>query len=44
MAAGAMVAGAGLSAASSGIRSMADMATPSGGGDGGGDAPRSSGE
>ena len=45
MAAGAMVAGAGLSAASSGIRSMADMATPSGGGDGGGgDAPRSSGQ
>ena len=45
MAAGAMVAGAGLSSAASGIRSMADMATPSGGGDGGGGgAPRSSGE
>ena len=44
MAVGAMAAGAGLSAASSGIRSMADMATPSGGGDSGGDAPRSSGE
>ena len=43
MAVGAMAAGAGLSAAASGIRSMADMATPSGGG-GGGEAPRSSGE
>ena len=43
MAVGAMAASAGLSAASAGIRSMADMATPSGGG-GGGDAPRSSGE
>ena len=43
MAVGAMAAGAGLSAASSGIRSMADMATPSDGGGGGG-APRSSGE
>ena len=41
MAVGAMAASAGLSAASAGIRSMADMATPSGGG---GDAPRSSGE
>ena len=45
MAVGAMAASAGLSAASAGIRSMADMATPSGGGGGGGgDAPRSSGE
>ena len=45
MAVGAMVAGAGLSSAASGVRSMADMATPSGGGDGGGgDAPRSAGE
>ena len=45
MAVGATVAGAGLSSAASGIRSMADMATPSGGGDGGGgEAPRSSGE
>ena len=43
MAVGAMAANAGLSAAASGIRSMADMATPSGGGAGGG-APRSSGE
>ena len=43
MAVGAMAANAGLSAAASGIRSMADMATPSGGGGGGG-APRSSGE
>ena len=43
MAVGAMVAGAGLSSAASGIRSMADMATPSDGGGGGG-APRSSGE
>ena len=43
MAVGAMAAKAGLSAAASGIRSMADMATPSGGGGGGG-APRSSGE
>ena len=43
MAAGAMVAGAGLSSAASGIRSMADMATPSDGGGGGG-SPRSAGE
>ena len=43
MAAGAMVAGAGMSSAASGIRSMADMATPSDGGGGGG-APRSAGE
>ena len=44
MAAGAMAAGVGLSSAASGLRSMADMATPSAGGAGGGDAPRSSGE
>ena len=45
MAAGAMAASAGLSAAASGLNSAASMATPSGGGDGGGgDAPRSSGE
>ena len=43
MVVGAMVAGAGLSSAASGIRSMADMANPSDGGGGGG-APRSSGE
>ena len=43
MAAGAMVAGAGMSSAASGIRSMADMATPSDGGGGGG-APRSAQE
>ena len=43
IAVGAMVAGAGLSSAASGIRSMADMATPSDGGGGGG-APRSAGE
>ena len=42
MAVGAAAAGAGLGAAASGVRSMAEMATPSGGGDGG--APRSSGE
>ena len=44
MAVGAMAAGAGLSAATSGIRSMAEMATPSSGGGGGSGAPRSSGE
>ena len=44
MAVGAMVAGAGMSAASSGLSSAASLATPSGGGDGGGEAPRSSGE
>ena len=45
MAAGAMAAGGGLSSAASGLRSMAEMATPSGGaGSGGGGAPRSSGE
>ena len=44
MAVGAMAASAGLSAASSGLSSAASMATPSGGGDGGGEAPRSSGE
>ena len=43
MTVGAMVAGGGLSSAASGIRSMADMATPSDGGGGGG-APRSAGE
>ena len=43
MALGAMAAGAGLSSAASGIRSAASMATPSAGGDGGGE-PRSSGE
>ena len=41
---GAMAASAGLSAAASGVSSAASMATPSGGGDGGGEAPRSSGE
>ena len=45
MAVGAMAASTGMSSAASGLRSMADMATPSGGGDGGGgEAPRSSGE
>ena len=45
MAVGAVAASAGLSAAASGLRSAASMATPSaGGGDGGGDAPRSSSE
>ena len=43
MAVGAMAAGAGLSAAGSGLSSAASMATPSAGGDGGGE-PRSSGE
>ena len=43
MAVGAMAASAGLSAASSGLSSAASMATPSAGGDGGGE-PRSSGE
>ena len=43
MAVGAMAANAGLSATASGLNSAASMATPSGGGDGGG-APRSSGE
>ena len=41
---GAMAASAGLSAAAGGVSSAASMATPSGGGDGGGEAPRSSGE
>ena len=41
---GAMAASAGLSAAASGVSSAASMATPSGGGDGGGEAPRSSSE
>ena len=44
MAVGAMAANAGLSATASGLNSAASMATPSGGGDGGGEAPRSSGE
>ena len=44
MAVGAMAASAGLSAAASGLNSAASMATPSGGGDAGGDAPRSSDE
>ena len=45
VAVGAMAASAGLSAATSGLNSAASMATPSGGGDGGGgDAPRSSDE
>ena len=43
MAVGAMAASAGLSAAAGGLSSAASMATPSGGGDGGGE-PRSSGE
>ena len=43
MAVGAMAASAGLSAAAGGLRSAASMATPSAGGDGGGE-PRSSGE
>ena len=44
MAVGAMAASAGLSAASSGLSSAASMATPSAGGDGGGEAPRSADE
>ena len=44
MAVGAMAASAGLSAATSGLSSAASMATPSGGGGDGGEAPRSSGE
>ena len=44
MAVGAMAASAGLSAAASGLSSAASMATPSGGGGDGGEAPRSSGE
>ena len=45
VAVGAIAASAGLSAAASGLSSAASMATPSGGGDGGGgEAPRSSGE
>ena len=43
MAVGAMAASAGVSAAASGLSSAASMATPSAGGDGGGE-PRSSGE
>ena len=41
---GAMAASAGLSAAASGLSSAASMATPSGGGDAGGEAPRSASE
>ena len=44
VAVGAMAAGAGLPAAASGISSAASIATPSGGGDAGGDAPRSADE
>ena len=44
MAVGAMAGSAGLSAAASGLSSAASMATPSGGGGDGGEAPRSSGE
>ena len=44
MAVGAMAASAGLSAAAGGLSSAASMATPSGGGDAGGDAPRSADE
>ena len=43
MAVGAVAANAGMSAAASGLSSAASMATPSAGGDGGGE-PRSSGE
>ena len=44
MAVGAMAASAGVSAAASGLSSAASMATPSAGGDGGGEAPRSADE
>ncbi len=44
MAVGAMAASAGLSAAAGGLGSAASMATPSGGGDAGGQSPRSAGE
>ena len=44
MAVGVMAASAGLSATASGLSSAASMATPSGGGGDGGEAPRSSGE
>ena len=44
MAVGAMAASAGVSAAASGLSSEASMATPSGGGGDGGEAPRSSDE
>ena len=44
MAVGAMAASAGVSAAAGGLSSAASMATPSGGGDAGGEAPRSAGE
>ena len=44
MAVGAMAASAGVSAAASGLSSAASLATPSAGGGGVGNAPRSSGE
>ena len=44
MAVGAMAAGAGLSAAAGGLSSAASMATTSGGGNAGGQSPRSAGE
>ena len=44
VAVGAVAASAGLSAAAGGLNSAASMATPSGGGDAGGDAPRSANE
>ena len=44
MAVGAMAASAGVSAAAGGLSSAASMATPSAGGDGGGEAPRSADE
>ena len=44
MAVGAMAASAGLSAAAGGLSSAASMATPSGGGNAGGQSPRSAGE
>ena len=44
MAVGAMAASAGISATASGLSSAASMATPSGGGDPGGQAPRSAHE
>ncbi len=44
MAVGAMAASAGVSAAAGGLSSAASMATPSAGGDGGGETPRSADE
>ncbi len=44
MAVGAMATGAGLSAAAGGLSSAASVATPSGGGNAGGQSPRSAGE